>query len=613
MGYQNLKQCLQDLERTGRLLRIEQEIDPYLQAGAIQRRVFQAGGPALLMTRVKGSSFPLAANIFGHPERMKFIFRDTARLVHKLVQIKADPGELIKNIRLWPRLPLAAWHSKPKVQKKGPVLEHECRLSDLPRLVSWPEDGGAFITLPQVYREDPEQPGFMNSNLGMYRVQLDGGDYTPDSEAGLHYQIHRGIGVHHARALSRNKELPVNISVGGPPALCLAAVMPLPQGLSELLFAGILTGRRIPYVRDSNGLPVPAQADFCISGRLKPGHTLPEGPFGDHLGYYSLEHDFPVLSVDQIQHRSDAIWPFTTVGRPPQEDSMFGEFIHEITEPMLPQVFSGVHEVNAVDQAGVHPLLLALGSERYVPYALERQPQELLTNAMALLGNTQTSLSKYLFIAAREDAPDLSTRDIAGFFQHMLRKLDLTRDLHFITRTTMDTLDYTGIGLNQGSKLILAAAGRDKRQLERELPRIDWPAGFNTVRMFVPGILLFSGPEHQLQRDVQDPELEDLCRYLSVYPQQFAGWPLLVMVDDPDFCAHTWDNFLWVTFTRSDPATDIYGLNSFIHCKHWGCQPSLVLDARLKKHQPQPLQTDPEVERSVDALGAPGGPLHGII
>ncbi|MFO8032274.1 MAG: UbiD family decarboxylase [Desulfohalobiaceae bacterium] len=613
MGYKNLSQCLQDLERTGRLIRIEQEVDPFLQAGAIQRRVFQANGPALLMTRVKGCQFSLAGNIFGHRERIRYIFRDTVDLVQKLIRIKAEPWEIFKNPGLWPKMPKAALNSKPRLTKKGPVLEKSCKLSHLPQLVSWPGDGGAFITLPQVYSQDPDQPGFRNSNLGMYRVQINRGQYAPEQEAGLHYQIHRGIGPHHAKALQAGKELAVNISVGGPPALCLAAVMPLPEGMPEVLFAGVLAGGRIPFVQDQNRLPMPAQAEFCLSGRIKPGHTLPEGPFGDHLGYYSLEHEFPVLSIDQVRHRDGAIWPFTTVGRPPQEDSVFGEFIHELTQPMLPKVFSGVREVNAVDQAGVHPLLLALGSERYVPFARNRMPQEILTNALSLLGNTQTALSKYVFIAAHEDAPGLSTKDIPGFLQHMLRKMDLGRDLHFITRTTMDTLDYSGISLNQGSKLILAAAGPDKRSLDHKPPAVHWPEGFGLVRLFCPGILLFSGPDHCLERDQQDPGLQRLCQVLSQQAQSFLGLPLLVLVDDPEFCSQSWDNFLWVAFTRSDPATDIYGLNSFVHCKHWGCYPSMVLDARLKKHHPQPLEPDPEVEKSVDALGAPGGPLHGII
>src|SRR5215208_6791657 len=291
----------------------------------------------------------------------------------------------------------------------------------------------------------------------MYRVQLNGNRYEADREVGLHYQIHRGIGVHHAAAVARGERLKVNVVVGGPPALMLSAVMPLPEGMPELLFAGALGGRRVRLVVPEPGWPaIPADADFCISGTVEPHLTKPEGPFGDHLGYYSLRHDFPVMRVHKVYHRHGAIWPFTVVGRPPQEDTTFGELIHELTGPVIPTVIPGVHAVHAVDAAGVHPLLLAVGSERYVPYAAERRPQELLTQANAILGQGQLSLAKYLLIVAKEDDPDLDIHDIPAFFRHMLERFDPTRDLHFQTQTTIDTLDYSaGMGLNAGSKLVI--------------------------------------------------------------------------------------------------------------------------------------------------------------
>src|SRR5205085_11547266 len=227
--------------------------------------------------------------------------------------------------------------------------------------------------------------------LGMYRVQLTGNQFD-DSRVGLHYQIHRGIGVHHSTALRKGEPFHVNVIIGGPPALALAAVMPLPEGMPELAFAGVLGGRRVRLVAPDGCLPMPAEADFVICGTIDPHSRKPEGPFGDHLGYYSLAHDFPVLKVERVYHRPGAIWPFTVVGRPPQEDTSFGAFIHELTSPVIPTVVAGVHAVHAVDAAGVHPLLLAIGSERYVPYAAERRPMELLTCANAILGQGQLSL-----------------------------------------------------------------------------------------------------------------------------------------------------------------------------------------------------------------------------
>ncbi|MDC0335738.1 UbiD family decarboxylase [Pseudodesulfovibrio sp.] len=614
MGYKNTKQCLDALEANGELVRIDKTVDANIEVGAIQRRVFQAGGPALLFTNVKGCRFPMAANIFGTRKRMHFIFRDTIEMVERLMKLKLSPMEALK--RPWKYLgaPKTAWDTMPKNVTWGPVMQNRTTVSKLPQLVSWPMDGGGYVTLPQVYSESLDSPGYAGSNMGMYRVQLTGNDFVPDEEVGLHYQIHRGIGHHHAQAIKKNVPLKVNVFVGGAPAMTLAAVMPLPEGLAEIFFAGALGGHRIPMVRQEGGLPIPAQADFCISGSIVKGVEKPEGPFGDHLGYYSLAHDFPVLKVDAVYHRNDAIWPFTTVGRPPQEDTMFGEFIHELTADLVPSVFSGVHEVHAVDAAGVHPLLLAVGSERYVPYAEERQPQELLTNGMALLGNTQTSLSKYVFIAAKEDMRSgASCHDIPAFFRHMLERADLTRDLHFITRTTIDTLDYSGISLNQGSKLVFAAAGSRKRELSSELPSgMDLPRGFRDPQVFAPGILNIKGPKHRKKRDQQDAALERLGEALKKV-KGIDGFPMIVVADDAKFTARDWDNFLWVTFTRSDPATDIYGVNAFTHAKHWGAETAIILDARLKTYHAPTLEVDPEIEKQVDALGAKGGPLHGII
>ncbi|WP_026167390.1 UbiD family decarboxylase [Desulfovibrio oxyclinae] len=612
MGFKNTRECLDALERRGELVRIEKAVDPHIEAGAIQRRVFQAGGPALLFTNVKGTRFPMAANIFGTRERMHFLFSDTLRTVERLMRLKFDPMAALK--RPWDYLggPRSAWHSLPKRVKNGPVMRNECRVTELPELVSWPMDGGGYVTLPQVYSEDPTKPGFSGSNLGMYRVQLTGNDYTPDEEVGLHYQIHRGIGHHHAEALKRGEKLRVNVFVGGPPSMTLAAVMPLPEGFPEILFAGMMGGHRIPMVMRPDGLPIPAEADFCISGVVETVEK-PEGPFGDHLGYYSLTHDFPVLRVEHVYHRDDAIWPFTTVGRPPQEDTIFGEFIHEMTGDLVSSVFAGVHEVHAVDAAGVHPLLLAVGSERYVPYAAERQPQELITNALSLLGTTQTSLSKYVLIAAKEDSPDVSAHHIPEFFRHLLERVDLGRDFHFITRTTIDTLDYSGISLNQGSKVIMSVAGPVRRELGTELPAgLDLPKGFGEPRVFAPGIMVLQGPNHDRPRDTSDPSFDALGEQLERV-EGIERFPFIVVADDAEFTARNWDNFLWVAFTRSDPATDMYGAGSFIHCKHWGAEKAVIIDARLKTYHAPPLEPVPEVERMVDDLGAPGGPLHGII
>jgi len=588
------------------------EVDAKLEVAEIQRRVYQAGGPALLFTRVKGCAFPMVSNLFGSMERMRFMFRGTLAAVRKLVELRTDPGALARRPFRYIGVPFTALRMLPRYRRSGSVLAHETTISALPQLVSWPDDGGAFITLPQVYSEDPEHPGFARSNLGMYRVQLSGGQYAQDRQIGLHYQLHRGIGVHHAAAIRRGERLRVNIFVGGPPALTLAAVMPLPEGLPELAFAGALGGRRVRMVRrrtaDGHELPFAAEADFVITGTIEPELRLPEGPFGDHLGYYSLAHDFPVMAVERVYHRSDAIWPFTVVGRPPQEDTGFGQLIHELTGPIIPAVLPGIHAVHAVDAAGVHPLLLAIGSERYVPYAPRRQPQELLTLASAVLGQGQMSLAKYLLIVAKEDAPTLEIHDIAAFLQHLLARVDWRRDLHFHTRTTIDTLDYSGSGFNEGSKLVIAAVGPPVRSLPEHLPPgLALPDGFVGPRVCLPGVLAVQAPAH-----AREPAA--MARLCAAFTPEapINAFPLVVLVDDSELTARSLSNLLWITFTRSNPAVDIDGIGAQTLHKHWGCRGSLVIDARVKSHHAPPLVEDPAVTRRVDALAAQGGPLHGL-
>jgi 4-hydroxy-3-polyprenylbenzoate decarboxylase len=597
-------------------VRIDHEIDPHLEAAEIQRRVYQAQGPALLFARMKGCAFPMVSNLFGTLDRTRFLFRDTLTAVRHLIELKTDPAAFWRRPWRYRDVPGVLWHALPKRVRRAPILAERTTVGQLPQLKCWPNDGGAFVTLPQVYTEDADRPGWRHSNLGMYRVQLSGNEYQPDKQVGLHYQIHRGIGVHHAAARRRGVPFRVNVFVGGPPALTLAAVMPLPEGLPELAFAGMLGGRRVrlaeppePEADGSTPLPLFADADFCIRGIVDPDRLLPEGPFGDHLGYYSLTHPFPVLKVKRVYHRPGAIWPFTVVGRPPQEDTSFGQIIHELTGPVLPTVLPGVHSVHAVDAAGVHPLLLAVGSERYVPYAERRRPQELLTIANAILGQGQLSLAKYLLIVAREDAPDLDAHDVSAFLRHLLERIDWRTDLHFQTGTTIDTLDYSGTGLNEGSKLVMAAAGPKRRELPTSVPAdLRLPNGFQSPAVCLPGVLAIQAPPFKAEGPAAVTRFCEAFRPADL----LNDFPVVVLVDDSAFTVRSLNNWLWVTFTRSNPAADVHGVGAFIRQKHWGCDGALVIDARIKPRHAPPLEEDPAVSKRVDALAAPGGPLHGL-
>ncbi len=616
MGYRNLSESVSALKKTDQLIRIDHEIDGELEIAEVQRRVYRKNGPALLFSNVKGSSFPVLSNLYGSVERMRFLFQKELIAVRQLVELKANPDRArSRPWRYW-KLPFALWNARPRFRRSGPILSQTISLAQTPAIRCWPRDGGAFVTLPAVYTEHPDHPGWTKSNLGMYRVQLNGNEYLPN-ECGLHYQIHRGIGVHHAAAIRRGERLRVNVVIGGPPSLAVSAVMPLPEGMPELAFAGVLGGRRIDLVPAANGLAMPAEADFVISGFIDPTRTKPEGPFGDHLGYYSLVHDFPVMTVEAVHHRPNAIWPFTVVGRPPQEDTSFGEFIHELTGPAISSVLPGIQAVHAVDAAGVHPLLLAIGSERYVPYSTERRPQELLTQANAILGQGQLSLAKYLLIVAKEDDPELDIHDIPMFFRHLLERVNWAEDLHFQTRTTIDTLDYSaGMGLNAGSKLVIAAAGSRKRTLGTEWPiSTPLPHPFRDPRIVLPGIAAIAGPRHEgiPENHEYEPDFVRLCDWLAEFAPQLVSLPLILLVDSSAQIAESLNSFLWITFTRSNPAADVLGVRRFLHQKHFGCHGPLVIDARLKPHMAPPLEEDPAITKRVDLLAARGGPLHGII
>ena len=566
MGYSSLEECVKDLEANGHLIRIKEEVDPNLEIASIHLEEFKKSGKALLFENIKGTKYPAVSNLFGSIERSNFIFRDSIHKVKKLINLQINPIEGFKNPLASLQSAFYAFNALPK-KVSLPKSFEEILISDLPQIKCWPKDGGAFITLPQVFSEDIDNPGIMNSNLGMYRIQISGNDFIKDEEIGMHYQIHRGIGIHQKKAIDKGVPLKVSIFVGGPPSHTFSSVMPLPDNMSELTFAGILGAKRFRY-SVIDGYTISADADFVICGEIA-NDLKPEGPFGDHLGYYSLQHDFPYVKVKKVLAKKNAIWPFTVVGRPPQEDSQFGKLIHTMTGSAIENEIPGLKSVNAVDESGVHPLLLAIGSERYTPFNPTRVPQELLTIANHILGTGQLSLAKYLLIIDNENAPDIN--DKKAFFKHLLERVDWSRDLHFQTKTTIDTLDYTSKELNEGSKLIIAAAGKLKRHLTLNNPTLDLPIGFENNCIVIDGILSIDG----------GGEINTLIKYLET--KKLEGIAMITLVDDAKFVAESFSNWLWVCFTRSNPSHDVYGLNMKNSNKHFSCSLPMI-DARIKPY-----------------------------
>ena len=595
-----LRSVLSRLEAVGEVVRVETAVDPYLDLAEMSRRAYQAKGPGLWFQNVKGSPFTVVANLFGTQKRTAKMFGNALGRVESAIALKAQGvGDFLalKRLSSLPGLARAGYESLPRYDRWAQRNHHKIwlntTLSQLPQQVSWPHDGGAFITLPQVLTVDPLRPKIMSSNLGMYRIQISGGQYLPNQEVGLHYQLHRGIGIHHSRAKQRFQSTAepwkVGIFIGGHPAFTLAAVMPLPEGMSELMMAGMLAGRRARWY-PWQGYHILADADFCILGEVELEQLKPEGPFGDHLGYYSLCHEFPFMRVRHVLHKRQAVMPITVVGRPPQEDTAFGQLIHRLTAPMVPVSLPGLKEVHAVDEAGVHPLLLAVGSERYVPYQ-PRQPMEIITQGFALLGFNQCSLAKYLIMAAAEDDENLSAHDLPNFLAHVLCRLDLQRDIHLFTHTPLDTLDYTSQQLNQGSKALMVGVGEPRRRLAQRLPQcLD---GMEQGHMVTAGIaaLTLSGGTTGIK-----PALT------SLDPQLWSGVPWLVVCDNAAQLAGSITEFVWHAFTKSHPVDDLYGKNQRFVRKHWVFDGPLVIDATSKPHHPRALEPCPDSVQRVDKL-----------
>ena len=560
----NLRSFIASLRRENEIVTIEAEVDPYLEVAEIHRRVIDEGGPALLFTNIKGSRFPVVTNLFGTARRIELAFGP-------------KPLELVKQVAhaaeaLLPPKPAALWQFKglalqalklgTKKVRRGPVTEvtGQTNLNELPVLTTWQEDGGAFITLPLVYTEHPTSK---KHNLGMYRIHRHDAKTT-----GLHWQIHKGGGFHYQEAEKLNQPLPVTVYVGGPPALILAAIAPLPEDIPELILASVLAGQKITTCANplENHHRLIAEAEFAICGYAPPHMRRPEGPFGDHYGYYSLEHDYPVLNVDAVMHRKDAIYPATVVGKPRQEDFFIGDYLQELLSPLFPLVMPGVRDLWSYGETGFHSLGAAVVRERYA--------REALVSGFRILGEGQLSLTKFLLLT---DTPQ-DLRDFPKFFEHILARVRWETDLFIFANVSFDTLDYTSGTINKGSKAIMLGLGEAIRDLPREFHG-PLPAGLKRAEVFCGGCLVVEGAKYE-----DDKELAERLSQEAV----FKDWPLVVLHDNASVAQRAAD-FLWATWTRFEPASDIYARETKVVRHHLSYTGPIVIDARMKPHYPAEL------------------------
>ncbi len=573
----DLRSYLNLLEQEGELLIIDQEVNPYLEIAEIHRRVIQKQGPALLFTKVKGSAFPVVTNLFGTNKRLELAFgRRPQEFVRDLVNLTETIMPL-KIKKLWDNRHLFTEGLKIglKESRKGAILENcqvPARLSSLPMLTSWHSDGGPFVTLPLVYTEHPDGRGH---NLGMYRIQR-----HDDTTTGIHWQIHKGGGYHYHEAEKLNQALPLTLYIGGPPALMLSAIAPLPEDIPELMLTSLLMGKKLAMVADPRGgHRLVANAEFAIKGEVPPHIRRPEGPFGDHYGYNSLQHDYPVFQVSHLYHRHKAIYPATIVGRPRQEDYFIGDFLQELLSPLFPLVMKGVRELKTFGETGFHCLAAAKVQDRY--------PREAFACGLRVLGEGQLSLTKFLIITDG----DVDITDFRKLWVHVLERIDWERDLFVFANVSQDTLDYTGPSVNKGSKAMMMGLGKDKK---RELPGSfsgTLPPSCVRPIVFMPGTLVLQGSAYR-----QAPELAaELCLWEGV-----AEWPVIILVDNSTDATCSTQEFLWTLFTRFEPAADIHGAATAVQRFHVGLTPPIVFDCRMKPWYTDVLEVDEATRTLVD-------------
>lgn len=572
----DLQEFIKILLKENELVEINQPVDPYLEAAEIHRRVISEGGPALLFKNIKGASFPLVTNLFGTKRRIDLAFgpkpenfiRTIAHLPESLM-----PPSLPK---LWQHKRVIADLLKVGIKKKscGPVTEvmdKGPRLSRLPLLTTWKEDGGPFITLPLVYTEHPQTN---QHNLGMYRIQR-----YDDETTGLHCQIGKGGGFHLAVAKELGQKLPVNITVGGPPALILSAIAPLPENVPELMLASLVLGKKLEITKNPAGpLPLISNAEFTLIGEVDPNEMRPEGPFGDHYGYYSLQHDYPVFRCHALAHKKNAVFAATVVGKPRQEDFFIGDYLQELLSPLFPLVMPAVCDLWSYGETGYHSLAAAVVKQRY--------KREAMVSAFRILGEGQLSLTKFLLLTDKS----IDLRDFKSTLQYILERADFRTDLYIFSNLSMDTLDYTGPKVNEGSKGVLLGVGEAIRKLPTEYSG-DVPRRVRNIEVFCPGCLVIDGDSFEA-----DPQFGEVIAR-SPY---FESWPLIVLVDDAKKTTKDSMSFLWTTFTRFEPGADIIPRNKEIIRNHISYEGPMLIDARMKPGYPDELICDPATEKIVD-------------
>lgn len=580
--HKNLRSFLQKLREENEVVEIEAEVDPYLEIAEIHRRVIDEQGKALFFKNVRNSKFPVVTNLFGSAKRIELAFgkrpQEFVKRAVELVEILLPP----KPRELWKYRDMAMTGLKlgTKSVSNAPVLEKTqspTKLEELPLLQLWHEDGGHFVTLPLVYTESPITG---KHNLGMYRIQR-----FDQTTTGIHWQIHKGGGFHYHEAEKMNQSLPINVFIGGPPAMILAAIAPLPEDVPELMLASLLNNGKITTVKNpvENGLKLLSEAEFVISGKVPPKLRSPEGPFGDHYGYYSLTHDYPVIQADAVFHRKDAIYPATVVGKPRQEDFFIGDYLQELLSPLFPLVMPAVLDLWSYGETGFHSLAAAVVKERY--------SREALGAGFRILGEGQLSLTKFLLLTDQQQ--DL--RNFKNLFEHILERVNWDSDFFIFDRTSFDTLDYASGKVNHGSKAMLVGVGDKRKELKRDF-KGDLPIGIRKAEIYCGGCLVLEAENYSADKE---KVFENKLGKRIAECGRFDDFEVVVLHDSIEFAKST-EKFLWATWTRFNPSTDIFAKEVRVVNNHISYKSPIVIDARMKPWYPKEVVVREDIKELVD-------------
>ncbi|MBX2991242.1 MAG: menaquinone biosynthesis decarboxylase [Bacteroidetes bacterium] len=581
--YRTLGDYARYLESAGELHRVRVEVDSYLEITEIATRAIKERRPALLFENVKGSKYPLVINTMASEHRCELALnKHPEQLGEELIRFMLDAMPPKPSV-FWKHKPLVGRFLKTRNKSVSSALVQEVvegpNLDELPILTCWPEDGGRFITLPQVVTYDPRNG---KRNIGMYRMHV-----FDKQTTGMHWQIQKGGGFHYYEAERLGRDFELAVALGTDPALLMATIAALPENIDEAMFAGFLRGQRTEFVKaKSLSIQVPANAEFVLEGVVPARERRMEGPFGDHFGHYSHAAEFPVFHLKKITHRINPVYPATVVGIPPMEDKWLGDATQQILGPLIKLIHSEITNMWAYYEAGFHNLLVVAVDQRY--------QKEAMKTALGLMGMSQLSLTKCIILVSE----GVNVRNFDEVMKNVRDNFDPHFDFVMIPKVPLDTLDFTSFKMNLGSKMILDATMKQRTSPESPMRNDGGNEKWRGVKSLDRRIVDANFVHDALLLVKVSGEGRSVVEKLVVQ-SDLAGIKVIAAVSE-DVDIHDKENYIWGVFTRFDCERDVIFTEQKLH----GISPIykgvMGIDATWKPGYPNPLRMTDEVKKRVE-------------